>query len=200
MVTALKRLTNSKSVKKSGCVVIVDAGGQGGKALTRHTLRLNGLNESLGYSVRCHFQNIRLTRLMLNFQYTAIDKQGQQTTGTVQAESEAEATSLLRSQSLFPTKIVEHGAGGRNGAGKARGGSTTSGGTGGLIVVACGLILLGGGFFSLKLITEARNSEEKARMLAHDLKAQLRHTEELLLEREKEIAELTEALEKQQAE
>lgn len=137
---------------------------------------------------------------MLNFQYTAIDKQGQQTTGTVQAGSEAEATSLLRSQSLFPTKIVEHGAGGRNGAGKARGGSTTSGGTGGLIVVACGLILLGGGFFSLKLITEARNSEEKARMLAHDLKAQLRHTEEQLLEREKEIAELTEALEKQQAE
>ena len=91
---------------------------------------------------------------MLNFQYTAIDKQGQQTTGTVQAGSEAEATSLLRSQNLFPTKIVEHGAGGRNGAGKARGGSTTSGGTGGLIVVACGLILLGGGFFSLKLCSK----------------------------------------------
>lgn len=142
---------------------------------------------------------------MLNFQYTAIDKQGQQTTGTVQAGSEAEATSLLRSQNLFPTKIVEQGreslgAAGRNGAGKARGGRTTSGGTGGLIVVACGLILLGGGFFSLKLITEARNSEEKARMLARDLKTQLRHTEELLLEREKEIAELTETLEKQQAE
>ena len=43
---------------------------------------------------------------MPNFQYTAIDQQGQQTTGTVQAASEAEATSQLRNQlGVYPTAV-----------------------------------------------------------------------------------------------
>ena len=149
---------------------------------------------------------------MPNFQYTAIDAQGQHYTGTVQAGSEAEATSLLRSQNLDPTKIVKPrrgslGAAGKKAATKARGGNKPRGATGGLIVIACGLILLVGALFSQNLINEARTSEEAARAeisaqqrLTEDLEEQLRHTEELLLDSEKARAELTEALENQQGE
>ena len=48
---------------------------------------------------------------MPNFQYIALDANGQQTTGTVQAGSEAEATSQLRGQGLYPTGIVQEGKG-----------------------------------------------------------------------------------------
>ncbi len=72
---------------------------------------------------------------MPNFQYTAIDQQGQQTTGTLQAGSEAEATSQLRSQNLYPTGIVEQGKGtlgaaGKRAAAKARGRKKARGTTG----------------------------------------------------------------------
>ena len=73
---------------------------------------------------------------MPNFQYTAIDQQGQQTTGTVQAASEAEATSQLRNQlGVYPTGIVEQGKGtlgsaGKKAAAKARGRKKARGRTG----------------------------------------------------------------------
>jgi type IV pilus assembly protein PilC len=75
---------------------------------------------------------------MPNFQYTAIDQQGQPSTGTVQAGSEAEATSQLRSQNLYPTGIVEQGKGslgsaGKKAAAKARGRKKARGTTGGRI-------------------------------------------------------------------
>ena len=149
---------------------------------------------------------------MTNFEYTAIDAQGQHTTGTVQAGSEAEATTLLRSQNLYPTKIVKPrrdspGVAGKKAATKARGGNKSRGAKGGLIVIACGLILLVGALFRQNLVNEARTSEEAARAeiseqqrLTEDREEQLRQTEELLLESEKVKAELTEALEKQRGE
>ena len=75
---------------------------------------------------------------MPNFQYTAIDQQGTQQTGTLQAGSEAEATSQLRNQGFYPTGIVEQGKGTLGGAGKkaaakARGRKKARGTTGGRI-------------------------------------------------------------------
>ena len=149
---------------------------------------------------------------MPKFQYTAIDAQGQHTTGTVQAGSEAEATSLLRSQNLYPTKIVKSGrdslgAAGKKAATKARGGNKPRGAKGGLVVIACGLILLVGALLSQNLINEARTSEEAARAeiseqqrLTEDREEQVGQTEELLLGSEKVRSELTEAPEKQQGE
>lgn len=46
---------------------------------------------------------------MATYDYIALDAQGKQTTGTVQANSEAEAIQDLRNQSLFPTQVVEQG-------------------------------------------------------------------------------------------
>jgi len=48
---------------------------------------------------------------MANFQYIALDGKGEQTTGTVQAGSEAEAAQQLRGQGLYPTQLVEEGKG-----------------------------------------------------------------------------------------
>ncbi|MFC4994630.1 type II secretion system F family protein [Rubritalea tangerina] len=48
---------------------------------------------------------------MANFQYTALDAKGEQTTGSVQAGSEAEAIQQLRNQGLYPTQVVEEGKG-----------------------------------------------------------------------------------------
>ncbi len=75
---------------------------------------------------------------MPNFQYTAIDQQGTQQTGTLQAGSEAEATSQLRNQGFYPTGIVEQGKGtlgaaGKKAAAKARGRKKARGTTGGRI-------------------------------------------------------------------
>lgn len=75
---------------------------------------------------------------MPNFQYIALDANGQQTTGTVQAGSEAEATSQLRGQGLYPTGIVQEGKGklgaaGKKAAAKARGRKKARGTTGGRI-------------------------------------------------------------------
>ena len=56
---------------------------------------------------------------MANFQYTALDAKGEQTTGTVPASSEADAIQQLRGQGLYPTQVVEEGKGTLS-AGKAK--------------------------------------------------------------------------------
>jgi len=48
---------------------------------------------------------------MPNFQYIALDSKGAQTTGVVQANSDAEAVAALRAQGLYPTQVVEEGKG-----------------------------------------------------------------------------------------
>ncbi len=48
---------------------------------------------------------------MANFQYSALDSKGEQTTGVVSANNEAEAIQKLRVQGLYPTQIVEEGKG-----------------------------------------------------------------------------------------
>lgn len=57
---------------------------------------------------------------MAVFQYIALDSKGEQTTGTVQANTEAEAVQQLRGKGLYPTQIGEQGkGGGKAGAVKA---------------------------------------------------------------------------------
>ncbi len=46
---------------------------------------------------------------MANFQYSALDAKGEQTTGAVSATTEAEAIQQLRAKGLYPTQIVEEG-------------------------------------------------------------------------------------------
>lgn len=53
---------------------------------------------------------------MANFQYIALDSKGEQTTGVVQANSDAEAVSQLRGQGLYPTQVVQEGKGGLAGS------------------------------------------------------------------------------------
>jgi type IV pilus assembly protein PilC len=48
---------------------------------------------------------------MANFQYSALDAKGEQTTGVVSANSEAEAIQQLRTKGLYPTQINEEGKG-----------------------------------------------------------------------------------------
>jgi type IV pilus assembly protein PilC len=60
---------------------------------------------------------------MANFQYSALDAKGEQTTGALSAASEAEAIQQLRAKGLYPTQITEEGKGkGKKGApAKAKG-------------------------------------------------------------------------------
>jgi len=46
---------------------------------------------------------------MANFQYSALDAKGEQTTGVVTATNEAEAIQQLRTKGLYPTQIQEEG-------------------------------------------------------------------------------------------
>ena len=46
---------------------------------------------------------------MANFQYSALDAKGEQTTGAVSAATEAEAIQQLRAKGLYPTQISEEG-------------------------------------------------------------------------------------------
>jgi type IV pilus assembly protein PilC len=46
---------------------------------------------------------------MANFQYSALDPKGEQTTGTLSASTEAEAIQQLRAKGLYPTQINEEG-------------------------------------------------------------------------------------------
>jgi type IV pilus assembly protein PilC len=48
---------------------------------------------------------------MPNFTYAALDAKGEQTTGAVSANTEAEAIQQLRAQGLYPTQIMEEGKG-----------------------------------------------------------------------------------------
>jgi len=48
---------------------------------------------------------------MANFQYIALDAKGDQTTGTVNAGSEADAVAQLRTKGLYPTQVVQEGKG-----------------------------------------------------------------------------------------
>ncbi|CAN5306275.1 type II secretion system F family protein [soil metagenome] len=48
---------------------------------------------------------------MANFHYIALDPKGQETTGVLQAASDAEAIGLLRNTGLYPTKVIEEGKG-----------------------------------------------------------------------------------------
>jgi type IV pilus assembly protein PilC len=76
---------------------------------------------------------------MANFQYSALDAKGEQTTGIVTAASEAEAIQQLRSKSLYPTQISEEGTGKKGKApaksskGKAKSKTIAKGHTGGRI-------------------------------------------------------------------
>jgi type IV pilus assembly protein PilC len=56
---------------------------------------------------------------MANFQYTALDAKGEQTTGAVSATTQDEAIKQLRSKGLYPTDIFEEGKGKAKGTGKA---------------------------------------------------------------------------------
>ena len=55
---------------------------------------------------------------MANFQYSALDAKGEQTTGAVSAATEAEAIQQLRSKGLYPTQINEEGKSKGKGKGK----------------------------------------------------------------------------------
>jgi len=44
---------------------------------------------------------------MATFDYIALDAQGKQTTGTVQASNEADAIQNLRQQNLYPTQVAK---------------------------------------------------------------------------------------------
>ena len=46
---------------------------------------------------------------MANFQYSALDPKGEQTTGTLSAATEADAIQQLRAKGLYPTQISEEG-------------------------------------------------------------------------------------------
>lgn len=48
---------------------------------------------------------------MANFQYSALDAKGEQTTGAISATTEAEAIQQLRAKGLYPTQITEEGKG-----------------------------------------------------------------------------------------
>lgn len=68
---------------------------------------------------------------MANFQYIALDAKGEQTTGSIQANSEAEAITQLRGNGLYPTQVVEEGKGklSAGGKGKAKKSSAAKGKT-----------------------------------------------------------------------
>ena len=60
---------------------------------------------------------------MANFQYIALDAKGDQTTGTVQAGSEADAVAQLRTQGLYPTQVIQEGKGKLTSGAKGKGGA-----------------------------------------------------------------------------
>ena len=62
---------------------------------------------------------------MAKFKYTAIDANGKQKTGTVEAASQDEASSKLSASGLMPTKIIEAGGDRPARAASAKGGKKT---------------------------------------------------------------------------
>ena len=59
---------------------------------------------------------------MATYLYTALNANGEQTTGSVQAATETEAIQQIKGQNLFPTQIVEQGKGSLA-TGKTKGGA-----------------------------------------------------------------------------
>ncbi len=57
---------------------------------------------------------------MANFQYTALDAKGEQTSGAISAATETEAVQQLRAQGLYPTQLAEEGKGKAKGKGKSK--------------------------------------------------------------------------------
>ncbi len=57
---------------------------------------------------------------MPNFQYSALDAKGEQTSGVITANNKDEATQQLRSQGFYPTSIEEEGKGGKKAKGPAK--------------------------------------------------------------------------------
>ena len=53
---------------------------------------------------------------MAHFQYIALDDKGEQTTGSIETGTEAEAITQIRAQGLYPTQVVEQGKGSLNAA------------------------------------------------------------------------------------
>lgn len=65
---------------------------------------------------------------MARFQYTAMDSNGKERKGAVEADNEQEATQQLKQMGLFPTSLVlNKGASAARGAGKASGAKTGAG-------------------------------------------------------------------------
>jgi type IV pilus assembly protein PilC len=68
---------------------------------------------------------------MPNFEYRALDAQGTESTGAIQAEDENDAVAQLRRNGLFPTQVVEQGkgtlSGGSSGGRRARAAARTKG-------------------------------------------------------------------------
>lgn len=65
---------------------------------------------------------------MARFQYTAMDSNGKERKGAVEADNEQEATQQLKQMGLFPTSLVlNKGASAAKGAGKASGAKTGAG-------------------------------------------------------------------------
>lgn len=57
---------------------------------------------------------------MAKFKYTAIDANGKQKTGTVDAENQEDANSKLSAAGLMPTKVISTGSGGATSSGKGK--------------------------------------------------------------------------------
>ena len=52
---------------------------------------------------------------MPSYEYVALDSKGEETVGTLEAESDGDAISQLRRNGFYPTKVVEEGKGGSAG-------------------------------------------------------------------------------------
>ena len=57
---------------------------------------------------------------MANFEYIALDAKGEETTGSIKANDEADAISQLRKQGLYPTQVAAAGKGGVSSAAKRK--------------------------------------------------------------------------------
>jgi len=64
---------------------------------------------------------------MPRFTYTAMDANGSETQGTIEAESRAKAVAQIRAKNLFPTQIAEAGGGKRQGGPRKPGGAKQEG-------------------------------------------------------------------------
>ena len=59
---------------------------------------------------------------MAKFQYTAMDGNGKEKKGVIEAENEQEASAQLKQQGLFPTSLTSSKAASKGKSGAAKGG------------------------------------------------------------------------------